>query len=62
VVGLVERGADEVVHGGVGDDEGFLPFCLTKRTRVRRAPAWATRKRPGSRRGGRRGPSVRGFG
>ncbi len=23
VVGLVERGADEVVHAGVGDDEGF---------------------------------------
>jgi len=22
-VSLVERGADEVVHGGVGDDEGF---------------------------------------
>jgi hypothetical protein len=26
----------------------LAPFCLTKRTRVRSAPAWATRKRPGS--------------
>ncbi len=23
MVGVVERGADEVVHAGVGDDEGF---------------------------------------
>ena len=28
VVGVVERGADEVVHGGVGDDEGFGAVLL----------------------------------
>ena len=34
VVGLVEGGADEVVHAGVGDDEGFVCHSfLTFRTR-----------------------------
>ncbi len=27
-MGVVERGADEVVHGGVGDDEGFAAVFL----------------------------------
>ena len=28
VVGVVERGADEIVHGGVGDDEGLAAVFL----------------------------------